>query len=735
MYQSTYSCKDCVEHTRRKRLDCAAPVQRFKAKVSRILDTKKVDINKCNYLGRNALHEAARCGHADIVKLLLDSRADIEAPITEDFATFGVKTAADLAAYFGSLHAFKVLREYNASVSATTLTCLLRGEGPRYTEAVEALLTEAKAQPGQARLREHLRVLLLPSCDLEVDTWGAAAASGGLNEQNLFEAAEVGVTLLEMPLLAPVARARMLLAAVAETANEESVATDTVDALISAAWLQMRASTAADILLMLTSVVCLCRVSYAYRYGGVDAMPALWTLTVIHSKEALEWLSQAASLFWSQCCGGRKSEDSALGLESLADLLYLVLGYLSIWSQMEQQELDQSFMPVFSAMSWLRLLYSLRGERWLGPRLLPILSAVRDTWSFFLVTVLCLASATHAYFILNPRGEDPLPIYSAFTHTVRLGIFGDFDLFEYQGQDTTFAVDATGAWVPNDPVPGEIGSFSFVYLQVIFFLTGVGITILLMNLLIGVLGQNYEIHTDRAQVLFVRARARMLLEHRSRPQAQLQRLHRRLRSKRPRAEDAEASEAEQESLKGNKMSACHFCTAMVVLLCFLPIMFTVIGYRHWDAVLSPARCSVFRHRTLAFFLFLIFPVLLAVSMVVALPVALGLMSFWFLGFRIEGMQYAMNLTIFRVFGNQPARECTIYAMVRNDSGVDELRGMRTDLKDKMQKLEDVLQKQQKAHKESLAEQKESMQSVQQKMDKILMLLAGEPKPSAAPPEG
>ena len=233
----------------------------------------------------------------------------------------------------------------------------------------------------------------------------------------------------------------------------------------------------------------------------------------------------------------------------MADLLYLVLGYLSIWSQMEQQELDQVFMPVFSAMSWLRLLYSLRGERWLGPRLLPILSAVRDTWSFFLVTVLCLASATHAYFILNPRGEDPLPIYSAFTHTVRLGIFGDFDLFEYQGQDTTFAVDATGEWVPNDPVPDEIGSFSFVYLQVIFFLTGVGITILLMNLLIGVLGQNYEIHTDRAQVLFVRARARMLLEHRSRPQARLSRLHRKLRSKRARAKDPEATEIDQESLK------------------------------------------------------------------------------------------------------------------------------------------------------------------------------------------
>ena len=49
--------------------------------------------------------------------------------------------------------------------------------------------------------------------------------------------------------------------------------------------------------------------------------------------------------------------------------------------------------------------YSLRGERWLGPDLLPIDTAVRNTWPFFVVTSLCVASATHAYVIMNPRGE------------------------------------------------------------------------------------------------------------------------------------------------------------------------------------------------------------------------------------------------------------------------------------------------------------------------------------------
>ncbi|CAE7788476.1 HMA5 [Symbiodinium sp. CCMP2456] len=696
--------------------------------VSLILATRRVDVNTCNEHGITALYEAVRYENLDIVKLLLDSRADVEASVSEDYFIHGrlhLKTASDLAAAYGNLRAFKALRDHNASVSATTLASLLRGEGPRYTEAVEALLTQAsaKAQPGQARLREHLRVLLLPSKKLDVNVPGeaAVAACQGLHEQNLFYAAEVGVTLLEMPLLAPVACERMVLAAVAETANEEIVASDTVDALIAAAWLQMRASTALDILLMLVSVVCLCLVSYAYRHGGVDAKPALWILAVIHTKEALEWLLQAAYFFWSKCCG--RYEEAAVGLESLADLLYLVTGYLGIVHQMELQELERSFLPVFSAMAWLRLLYSLRGERWLGPRLLPILSAVRDTQAFFLVTVLCLASATHAYFILNPRGEDPLPIYSSFTHTARLGMFGDFDLFEYQGQDTTFAVDATtGEWVPNDPVPDEIGYSSFVYLQVIFFFTGVGITILLMNLLIGVLGQNYEIHMDRAHVLFVRARAKMLLEHRGRPQAKVKR---RLCPKRDSTED-KASE-EEVSRARSSMSAAHWCMAVVVLLSFLPVMLCVIGPKHWEAVLGPLRYRVFRHSALAFVLFLIFPVILALSLALAVPVALVLASLWTLGFHIQGMQYAINFTLFNIFGNERAAKCTIYAMVRTESGVDELRGMRTDLKDKMQKLEDVLQQQHLAHKESLAQQKDSIRSLEQKLDKILALLMGEPK--------
>ena len=56
-----------------------------------------------------------------------------------------------------------------------------------------------------------------------------------------------------------------------------------------------------------------------------------------------------------------------------------------------------------------------------------------------------------------------------------------------------------------------------VFAHGLFYCTGIGVTILLMNLLVGVLGQNYDLYQDRNVILFQRARAKMLLEFQSRP--------------------------------------------------------------------------------------------------------------------------------------------------------------------------------------------------------------------------
>ncbi|CAE7522885.1 unnamed protein product [Symbiodinium sp. CCMP2592] len=300
----------------------------------------------------------------------------------------------------------------------------------------------------------------------------------------------------------------------------------------------------------------------------------------------------------------------------------------------DKKELEPVLLPLFCSMYWLRLVYSLHGERWLGPYLLPIISAVRDTGPFFFVTSLCIAGATHAYVIMNPRGEDEYPIYSSFLHTVRLAIFGDFDMFEYQGQDTTFQL-VENEWVPNDPSPTDLGWYRdilyglygpYISLQLCFFCTGIGITVLLM--LIAILGQNYEMHQGRAQVLFMQARARMLLEMVMEPAFRRQRAH------------------------------------------YQKDIFDRFMQKVWRVL-----CPVSKHPLLRFGILIVCLVLLLTSF-------MGLLIYVLMGaIGFTGIRYTINSSFFGLFGDRFAEECEIFALVRTDAASDDLRSMRNDLKD------------------------------------------------------
>lgn len=61
----------------------------------------------------------------------------------------------------------------------------------------------------------------------------------------------------------------------------------------------------------------------------------------------------------------------------------------------------------------------------MGPRLLPILSALKDTLAFFIVTGTCILAATHAYYNLQLR-EEPIPTYGAFLQVMLRLVLGFF---------------------------------------------------------------------------------------------------------------------------------------------------------------------------------------------------------------------------------------------------------------------------------------------------------------------
>ena len=175
---------------------------------------------------------------------------------------------------------------------------------------------------------------------------------------------------------------------------------------------------------------------------------ALVLIALLHGQKSIEECWQYIRMCWRRTL----SPD----FDNLADLGYILIGWAAIWRQYSAQAgLEKPYMSIFSGASWLRLLYSLRGETWMGPRLLPILSALKDTGGFVVVTATCVCAATHAYYNLQLR-EDPAPIYAAFMQVFRLGILGDFDLFEFEGLDPTLKLNQNSSeWEPQDPDPGE----------------------------------------------------------------------------------------------------------------------------------------------------------------------------------------------------------------------------------------------------------------------------------------
>ena len=408
-------------------------------------------------------------------------------------------------------------------------------------------------------------------------------------------------------------------------------------------------------------------------------------------------------------------------METLGDAAFLLVGFAAITKQMQQQEgLDQVFLPWFAVMSWLRCLYSFRGEKWVGLHMLPIISAVRDTGAFFFVTGMCLAAATHAYFILGPRGEDPLPVYSAFLHTARLGLFGDFDIFEFQGQDPTYQRNGlTGEWEPQDPSPEELGQRQYVYVHLSFFMVGIGITILLMNLLIGILGQNYEVHHERAQVLFVQARARMLLEHGCRPWAWLTCAYR-----------PQQYQESTESLSTEAPRALH-CLFFSILPLMLAFGIDPTFPSHVLRLLGSSRHqSVGRWRSRCFqaAVLLCCPFLFGLSLAGAVLFAIFAFALLPFGVRVQGLQHTMRTALFGDFGDGIwASRCHIYCLVRKQPNADNVRGMRSDLKERMSTMEQSVKERMSTMEQNM---KDSINELHRKIEKLMVEAGRSTSPAA-----
>ena len=602
-----------------------------------LLLEKKADIEAKDKYQETPLHWAARRGHRDIVDLLLKEKADIEAKDQRQ------RTPLHLAAFNDNQEVVTLLVEKGADLSAKdrtgrpTLSYILNwGNQDLIENFLKSWPQNAVCnwdiediELNRASVPERLRTVLAPPWHGEPGQLHEDDAN--FSAQNLFWAQEVPVTLKHLPRVwGSDAVNEDFLKTLADCPHDGIFETDAVQAMVLAAWQQYRAFTLLEIVSCCLTVICLCWASYGFRHGFALSTPSLYVVAALHLKKSLD---ESVQVLWHLVQRLKRSpndlpntnQSSYMTFDNAADALYLVGGWLAIARQLSigSDELEKPWMAVFAAAAWLRLLYSLRAETWMGPRLLPILSAVKDTFAFFLLMVICIASASHAYYNLQLR-EEPTPTYAALMQVVRLGIFGDFDLFEFEGLDSTYRLKDDGndnesqnEWEPIDPSPGP----DYVYVHVLFYMTGVGITVLLMNVLIGVLSSNYERYEAQSVGQFFRVRVKMLVELQGRPLGRIVGRIFNFRSGGP-----------CRWLSGRLCRS--FCRIMFFIL-FIPCL----------------------------------PCLL-IMFLACLPF-----------FRVEGMMYTINCSLGR-FGSDdlPASKCRIFLVVRNEPDENEVRSLRAALK-------------------------------------------------------
>lgn len=157
-------------------------------------------------------------------------------------------------------------------------------------------------------------------------------------------------------------------------------------------------------------------------------------------------------------------------------------------------------MALAGLLGWLQVLSDMKGFEITGKPMLPILGAVGSSGPFGLVMVTGLAGFVHAYYALGIKD-----MRDAFLIIYRLGFLADFDRFEIgEPQDP---IDENPCETP------DVTHTRMAFADIILLVSSLTLTIVFMNILIGVLSESYMrawVHRER---LFMRERARIVLHH------------------------------------------------------------------------------------------------------------------------------------------------------------------------------------------------------------------------------
>lgn len=160
---------------------------------------------------------------------------------------------------------------------------------------------------------------------------------------------------------------------------------------------------------------------------------------------------------------------------------------------------------------WSRVLNTLKGFERFGKPMLPIVQAIPATVPFFLVVFFWLMGFLHVYYSLGFREK-----WDAATMMYRLGFLGDFSMTEMHSRSLRKSGGAPGT-AEDDAL--QAGNFSSDdawwgwYVDALVLTMSISMSIVLMNILIGVLSESYNTGWASRERLFFLERSRVVLQH------------------------------------------------------------------------------------------------------------------------------------------------------------------------------------------------------------------------------
>ena len=241
-----------------------------------------------------------------------------------------------------------------------------------------------------------------------------------------------------------------------------------------------------------------------------------WSLAFLMNKE-YEWLEEwmvwpcliVAALAWLrnawmeflQCLGFHaygKLREYFLSLETLADAFRIFLTGFSLtvlvidWKACaERQELRLIF-AITGFVRWLRVLNTLKGFESTGKPMLPILQAIPATVPFFFVVFCWFAGFLHMYYSFGLMSW-----WQSMMIMWRLGFLADFSRNEMRNVTLLSRGKEDWEW----PV------------DIVLVAMGFSMSIIMMNILIGVLAESYNRGWEHRERLFLLERSRLVLHH------------------------------------------------------------------------------------------------------------------------------------------------------------------------------------------------------------------------------